>query len=141
MRLIILFWVFCYHVVSLYKVNRYSVLRSVSLKRYFDCISVAAALSLHVGWWVLKSLSKIISLFILFKANFINLFIIIIFLLPMRLYILITVTLILSRRIVTAAIYMLYSLYAQFPGANNLLIMKYTLVLLFTLYRSKYSLG
>ena len=59
----------------------------------------------------------------------------------MGLYILITVTLTLFRRIVTTATYALYSLYAQFPGANNLLIIKHTLVVLFTLYRSEYSLG
>ena len=63
------------------------------------------------------------------------------FLSPIELYILIIVTLPLFRRIVTAATYILYNLYAQFPGANNLLIMKYIFTILFTLYRSEYSLG
>ena len=126
---------------SPYRVNKYSILHSVSFKRYFDCAFVAAALPPHAGWWVLKFLSKIISPFILSKANFIDLSIIMTFLLFMGLYMLITVTLTPFRRIVTAAIYASYSLYAQFPGANNLLIMKYTLVVLFASYRSEYSLG
>ena len=126
---------------SPYRVNKYSILCSVFFKRYSDYIFIAAALSLYIGWWALKSLSKIISLSILFKANSINLSIIITFLLPMGLYILITVTLTPFRCIVTAVTYVLYSLYAQSPGANNLLIMKYTLVVLFTLYRSEYPLG
>ena len=58
----------------------------------------------------------------------------------MGLYMLIIVTLTPFRRIVTAATYVLYGLYAQFPGANNLLIMKHILVILFTLYRSEYPL-
>ena len=45
------------------------------------------------------------------------------------------------RRIVTAVTYALYGLYAQSPCANNLLIMKYTFIVLFALYRSKYPLG
>ena len=141
MRLIILFWApYCY-VVSPYGVNRCSVLRSVFFKRHFDYISIAVTLLPHIGWWALKSLSKIISFFILSKANFINLSIIMTFLLPIRLYMLITITLTLSRRIVTTATYALYGLYAQSPGANNLLIIKYILVILSTLYRSKYPLG
>ena len=127
--------------VSSYKINKYSVLRSVSLKRHSNYISVTVALPPYIKWWALKFLSKIISFFILSKANSIDLFIIITFLLSIGLYILITVTLTPSRHIVTAATYTLYSLYAQFPGANNLLIMKYILVVLFILYRSKYPLG
>ena len=95
----------------------------------------------HAGWWASKFLSKIISFFILFKTDFIDFSIVMTSLLPMGLYILITVTLTPSRRIVTAATYASYGLYAQFPGANNLLIMKHTLVVLFTSYRSEYSLG
>ena len=126
---------------SPYRVNRYSVLRSVFLKRYFDCVSVAAALFPYIGWWALKFLSKIISLFILSKANFINFYIIITFLLIIILYMLIIITLTPFRHIVTAATYASYNLYAQFPSANNLLIIKYILVVLFTLYRSEYPLG
>ena len=126
---------------SPYKVNKYNVLRFVFFKRYFDYIFIAAALPPHTEWWALKFLSKIISFSTLFKANFINLFIIMTFLLPMGLYMLITVTLTPSRRMVTAAIYALYGLYTQFSGANNLLIMKHILVVLFTLYRSEYPLG
>ena len=129
-----------YYVASSYGVNKYSVLRSVFFKRYSDCVFVAAAPPPHAEWWALKFLSRIISLFILFKANFINLSIIMTSLLPIGLYILIIVTLMLSRRIITAATYALYSLYAQFSGANNLLIMKYILIVLFTLYRSEYPL-
>ena len=101
----------------------------------------ASGIPVRRNSWALKSLSKIISFFTLFKANFIDLSSIMIFLLPIRLYMLITITLTFSRRIVTAAIYALYNLYAQFPGANNLLIINYTFVILFTLYKSEYSLG
>ena len=84
-------------------INRCSALRSIAAKRYFNENLYAATLSPYIGWWALKSLSKITLFPILFKAIFVNLLIIMISRLPMELYTLIIITFIRSRRRVTAA--------------------------------------